>query len=267
MYYFTLLVSLKTRPGQPVLCCCFAHPHSDCECSRLKTQIKTQGKQDSLCCHSRSSWAQHHMFLVARVKWQRRWTLYDYLSLSLSRAPPFFSLCLCDSVCVIPPPVLLSQVLARCACAAAVIRMCVCVHVCTVCAHAHVLHQGERVYNCTGVSVCAQIHSWIWAVEEILVDELGVKKNQWVGTKMAAWHAGQPYICVCVSFHPVFLFFPFSSLQSSSARLSEPCLSWCICAPWDFSLSDWEILQATITESLFIGGQFYVPKNLHVLVH
>lgn len=100
MYYFTLLVSLKTRPGQPVLCCCFAHPLSDCECSRLKTQIKTQGKQDSLCCHSRSSWAQHHMFLVARVKWQRRWTLYDYLSLSLSLAPPLFFLCVCVIVCV-----------------------------------------------------------------------------------------------------------------------------------------------------------------------
>lgn len=43
--------------------------------------------------------------------------------------------------------------------------------------------------------------------------------------------------------------------------LSKLCLSPCIWVPWDFSSSDWEILQAVITESRCIGGLFVLDET------
>lgn len=59
-------------------------------------------------------------------------------------------------------------------------------------------------------------------------------------------------------------------MQVRRARLSlliplfpfyESCLSQRVCAPWDFSSSDWEILQAVITESQCIGGLFALDET------
>lgn len=59
-------------------------------------------------------------------------------------------------------------------------------------------------------------------------------------------------------------------MQVRRARLSlliplfpfyESCLSQRVCAPWDFSSSDWEILQAVITESRCIGGLFALDET------
>ena len=43
--------------------------------------------------------------------------------------------------------------------------------------------------------------------------------------------------------------------------LSKLCPSLCIWVPWDFSSSDWEILQAVITESRCIGGLFVLDET------